>query len=172
MERWFACWAAGCVLRCPCVSSIARLRGSDLDRARQLLDRIDLLEHPCDLDLLIFFARHPVTLLASEQLAVLLGYEFTQIATSLDRMQRGGLLIASENPTYIARKYVFAAGDQNAEWLPDLLQLGSTREGRLNLMRALSELTAGRTGGPGTRATRDAAPRPASNSRRGEKRDA
>jgi hypothetical protein len=30
---------------------------------------------PCDLDLLIFFARHPRILLASEQLAVLLGYE-------------------------------------------------------------------------------------------------
>ena len=137
-----------------------------MDRARRLLDRIDLLENPCDLDLLVFFARHPLTLLASQQLAVLLGYEFTQIAASLGRLQRGGLLITSHNPTYIAQKYVFAAGDQNAEWLPDLLQLNSTREGRLVMIRALKERSAGETASPAKRAKRDAAPRPVPNKRR------
>jgi len=130
-----------------------------------LLDRIDILENPCDLDLLIFFARHPLTLLAGQQLAVLLGYEFAQIGASLDRLRRGGLLITSENQTYIAQKYVFAAGDQNAEWLPDLLQLNSTREGRLVMIRALKQRSAGETGSPAKRAKRDAAPRPVSNKR-------
>ena len=135
-----------------------------LDHARRLLERFDLLRSPCDLDLLVFFARHPLTLLAREQLVLLLGYEPTEITTSLGLLQRAGLLIASEDPTYVAQKYVFAA--QNAEWLPDLLQLASTRQGRLVLMRALRQRSAGETGGPATRAKGDAAPRPASNRRR------
>ena len=120
-----------------------------MDSARRLLDQIDdLLRHPCDLDLLIFFARHPRTLMANEQLAVLLGYEFTQIAGSLDRLQGAGLLTLLENPTYTARMYVFTVRDPSAEWLPDLLQLGSTREGRLALIGALRHRLAGTTGGP------------------------
>lgn len=42
------------------------------EHARRLLDRIGVLGHPSDLDLLIFFARHPRSLLASEHLATLL----------------------------------------------------------------------------------------------------
>ena len=66
----------------------------DHDHAQRLLDRIGALQHPCDLDLLIFFARHPRTLLASEQLAVLLGYEFTQLAASLDLLVGAGCVDA------------------------------------------------------------------------------
>ena len=137
-----------------------------LDHARRLLDQIDLLWKPSDLDLLVFFARHPRVLLASEQLAILLGYDVTQIASSLDRLQRAGILMVSENPAYIARKYVFAAGGQNAVWLPELLQIASTREGRLALMRELRERSAGTTGSPATRTKRVADPRPAPNKRR------
>ena len=149
-----------------------------LDDARRLLDRIDLLGNPCDLDLLVFFARHPRTLLASEQLAILLGYEFTQIAASLDILQRAGLITVSPNPLDTAHIFVFTTGDQGAGWLPDLVQLASTREGRLALMRGLRERPAGDRravprvaqaptappdAGP---AKRDAAPRPSSNKRR------
>jgi hypothetical protein len=116
--------------------------GMPLD-ARGLLDRIDLLENPCDLDLLVFFARHPRTLLASEQLAILLGYEFTQIAASLDVLQRAGLITMSENPLDTGHIFVFTTGDPGAGWLPDLLELASTREGRLALVRALRERSAG-----------------------------
>jgi|SRR5688572_10943706 hypothetical protein len=123
-----------------------------LDDARRLLDRIDVLRHPCDLDLLIFFARHPRALLASQQLAVQLGYEFTRLAASLDVLQRADLVTLSEAPPYHARMYVFTAVDANVEWLPDLLQLASTREGRLALVGALKERSGGETGGPAARA--------------------
>lgn len=156
-----------------------------MDSARRLLDQIDdLLRHPCDLDLLIFFARHPRTLMGGEQLAILLGYEFKQITVSLDILERAGLLTVSENPTFSAlRMYEFIAGDQHAGWLPDLIQLASTREGRLALIRPLAQRSAGKTGGsaariehaptaePGPRPTpgsakRDAAPRSVPNKRR------
>jgi hypothetical protein len=119
-----------------------------------LLHRIDVLRNPSDLDLLVFFARHPLALLATEQLAVLLGYEFTQIATSLDVLQRVGLLNVSENPAFIARKYAFSQGGQNSEWVPDLLQIASTRDGRLALVQALKERAAGETGSAATGADR------------------
>jgi hypothetical protein len=147
-----------------------------------LLDRIDLLGNPCDLDLLVFFARHPRILLASEQLALFIGYEFTEVAASLDVLQQAGLVTVLTNPIHTARVYVFTIGDQGAGWLPDLLQVASTREGRLALVRALRERPAGDrralphveqapTAEPGSRpdpgpAKRDAAPRPLSNKRR------
>lgn len=115
-----------------------------LDDANRLLDRIEILGNPCDLDVLVFFARHPRTLLSNNQLAVLLGCEFTQIAASLDVLQRAGLITVSENPIDVAQAYVFVTiADQGAGWLPDLLQLASTREGRLALVRALRERPAG-----------------------------
>ena len=155
-----------------------------MDRASSLLAQLDdLMRHPCDLDLLIFFARHPRTLMGSEQLAILLGYEFKQIAVSLDVLERAGLLTVSENPTYTARMYEFVARDQSAAWLPDLLQLASTREGRLALVRPLKQRSAGNTNGPAAApveraqtaepdpplshgSAQDAAPRPASNTPR------
>jgi hypothetical protein len=36
------------------------------DDARRLLDRVAILRHASDLDLVLFFARHPHTLLAPE----------------------------------------------------------------------------------------------------------
>ena len=154
-----------------------------LDHALRLLERIDVLKHPCDLDLLVFFARHPRTLLASQQLAILLGYEFTEVAASLDVLQRAGFVTVIGKPIDIPRMYVFTAGGVGAQWLPDLLQLASTREGRLVLMRAMRSagerpavpVERGPTAEPGPRpgpgrAKRAGAPRPASNKRRKGKR--
>lgn len=105
--------------------------------ARRLIARLGALSHPCDLDLLLFFARHPRTLLASEQLAAFLGYGVSEIAASLDLLQGAGLLTRTPNPKHTARMYVFSAGGPNNEWLPPLLKLGATREGRLELIWAL-----------------------------------
>jgi hypothetical protein len=107
------------------------------DHAQRLLDRIGVLQHPCDLDLLIFFARHPRTLLASEQLAVLLGYEFKRLAASLDLLVGAGCVTRTPNQTGAAQMYLFDAGAPCHEWLPDLLQVGSTREGRLAMLGVL-----------------------------------
>jgi hypothetical protein len=108
-----------------------------LDYAKRLLDRIGVLQHPCDLDLLVFFARHPRTLLASEQLAVLLGYEFKQLAASLDLLVGAECVMRTSNQTGAAHMYLFDAGAPRHEWLPDLLQATSTREGRLALLGVL-----------------------------------
>jgi len=127
----------------------------DLDQARYLLDRIGALRHPCDLDLLLFFARHPRTLLTSEQLAALIGYGLQQTAESLDLLLNAELLTRTQNPTGAARMYVLAAGP-NAEWLPSLLEFASTRSGRLAMRRVLARPRGKRTAGLAAPAERDA----------------
>lgn len=98
---------------------------------RRLLDRVGGLEHACDVDLLVFFARHPRTLITSEQLATWLGYELKQIAASLEVLLDSGLLIRSQSPAHAARLYVLVTGGTSGGWLPSLLELASTRAGRL-----------------------------------------
>ena len=112
--------------------------------ARRLLDRIGVLNNPCDLDLLVFFAGHPRSLLASESLASFLGYDLKEIADSLDTLLAAGLLTRAQSSAHAARLYVFAIHDANGGtdrqtkgWLPSLLTAAATREGRLVLRRAL-----------------------------------
>ncbi|PYM87970.1 MAG: hypothetical protein DME08_28220, partial [Candidatus Rokuibacteriota bacterium] len=61
-------------------------------RIGDLLDRIGCLRHPCDLDLLLFFSRHPRAYLLSERLAEYVGYELPQVAQSLETVITAGLL--------------------------------------------------------------------------------
>lgn len=113
--------------------------GVNPDDARQALDHVNVLRHRRDLDLLIFFARHPRTLLTSEQIAAFLGYEVIQIADSLDLLLAAGLLTRTQHPSHAARLYVLAApAPDSGGWLPRLVGLASSRGGRLAL---LAELT-------------------------------
>jgi hypothetical protein len=128
-----------------------------MDHARTLLDSIPALQRPCDLDLLVFFARHPRTLMASEQLARLLGYQLREIAQSLDVLLAAGFLTPTQNRTHSARMYVFATDGTSGGSLPALVELASTREGRLALRWALTQSPAGRTAGLTTRAGDDPA---------------
>jgi hypothetical protein len=89
------------------------MKHEDADR---LLDRIGMLRHPCDLDLLLFVARHPRTLITSKQIAAWLGYELKQIADSLEVLLEGGLRTRRQNPTHAARMYVFAIGGTAGGW--------------------------------------------------------
>jgi DNA-binding MarR family transcriptional regulator len=107
--------------------------------ARQLLARVGVLRHRSDLDLLIFFARHPRALLTSEQLAAFLGHELAQIADSLESLLAAGLVTRTQNRNHAARLYVFAVHDGSGEWLPSLLRLASTRHGRLALLDELAK---------------------------------
>ena len=111
------------------------------EEARRLLDRIRVLKHACDLDLLVFFARHPRSLLASESLASFLGYDLKDIAASLDVLLGAGLLKRAQTPAHAARLYVFALDGAHVGpdggWLPALLEMASTRQGRLALREAL-----------------------------------
>src|SRR5665213_936108 len=117
------------------------------DPARTLLKRLPAFQRPCDLDLLAFFAKHPRTLMSSEQLARLVGYQLKEIARSLDVLLAAGFLTRTQNPARLAGMYVFATGGTNGGSLPAVVELASTREGRLALRRALTHSPAGRTDG-------------------------
>ena len=69
------------------------------------------IQHPCDLDLLVFFHRHPRVLLTSEHLAARVGYDLKQVARSLDLLIERGLLSRWLNPSRVPRVYFFRAGD-------------------------------------------------------------
>jgi hypothetical protein len=116
--------------------------GTKSEHARRLLERIDVLRDPCDLDLLMFFVKHPRTLMASEQLATFLGYNLKRIAKSLDVLLSAGLLSRSQHPTHAARMYVFAIGGSGSGGLPALLEFAATRDGRLALRLALRSQSA------------------------------
>jgi MarR family len=105
--------------------------------ARQLLDRL-AVRHPCDLDLLVFFARHPRALLTSQQLANFMGYDVERIAESLEVLVGAGFLERTPSSNDVARMYVFSFGGPNDESLPSLVQFVSTRDGRLTMRRALT----------------------------------
>ena len=108
------------------------------EEARALLDRANVLREAADFDLLVFFARHPRTLLASESLATLLGYELSDIARSLEVLLAGGLLKRRQTSAHAARLYVFAS-DEPPEWVPALLKMAATRAGRLALRQLLAD---------------------------------
>jgi hypothetical protein len=107
-------------------------------RVRDLLDRVVCLSHPCDLDLLLFFRRHPRTVLTSEHLALYAGYELSQVAQSLETLIGGGLLTRTQRPTGTARMYLLTVGGPLGGWMEALLRLASTRDGRLAVIAALS----------------------------------
>ena len=115
---------------------------------RHLLDRIGVLRRPCDLDLLLFFIRHPRALLSSDQIAAFLGYEVKWLGESLDVLVTAELLTRTQTPTSAARMYVFAVGGPHGGWLPSLVELASTREGRLAMRAALIDQTNEQTLGP------------------------
>ena len=97
------------------------------------------VRHACDLDLLIFFARHPRTLLSSESLASFLGYDLKDIAESLDVLMSARLLTRAQSPSHAARLYVFAGNNNHGDWLPSLLDLVATRSGRLAVREGLKK---------------------------------
>ncbi len=123
----------------------------DREEARRLLDRITVLKHACDLDLQVFFSRHPRSLLASESLASFIGYGIKDIAQSLDVLLGAGLLKRAQSPAHAARLYVFALnGAQvgpDGGWLPALLEMASTRQGRLALRETLRRRSSEGPGG-------------------------
>ena len=106
------------------------------ESADRLLERVAVLGTRCDLDLLIFFARHPRVLLTSEQLATWLGYGLKQIAASLDVMQEAELVKRTQNPTHAARLYRFRP-DSLGPNFRGILDLARTLEGRRQIRQLL-----------------------------------
>ncbi len=111
---------------------------------RTLLDRIRGVRHACDLDLLLFFFRHPCALLTSEQIVAFLGYDRERVGRSLDGLIDAGLLTRSQNPSHAARLYMLQFHARPDGLLSSLLKLAATRQGRQDVMRVLeSEPTLG-----------------------------
>jgi len=102
-----------------------------------MLDRIRGIRDACDLDLLLFFYRHPRALLTSEQFIAWLGYDREQIAKSLARLIEAGLVTRSQNPSHAAGLYVLELRGEPGELLSSLLNVATTREGRQGVMRLL-----------------------------------
>lgn len=113
------------------------------EQVHRLLDRIAVLRDPCDLDLLLFFVRHPRALLSSDQIAALLGYPVKRLGDSLDVLATADLLLRRQKPNGVAQLYIFA--DSVApDWLSSLVELASTRAGRLALRNSLEDRRKGK----------------------------
>jgi hypothetical protein len=94
-------------------------------------------EASADLDLLLFFARHPRALRTSEDLAAYVGYDLRQIARSLDILIDAKIVKRLQNPTHSARMYVLDTYGSPGGWLPALLRLASTHDGRAGAVAIL-----------------------------------
>lgn len=116
--------------------------------AGALLAQLDVLRHPADLDLLIFFARHPRALLSSDHIAAFLGYAVKEVAVSLELLIDAGFVLRTPNPRHAARLFLFAATPSSGGPLSELKRLASTRHGRLALISELRRRSANAPGNP------------------------
>ena len=102
-----------------------------------MLDRIGAIREACDLDLLLFFYRHPRALLTGDQLVAYLGYDRERIEDSIEGLIEAGLLTRSQNPARAARLYVLELDGVPGGLLSSLARIAATREGRQDAMRRL-----------------------------------
>jgi hypothetical protein len=107
------------------------------EAAEDVLARLPYLHHRCDLDLLVFFHRHPRVLLTSERLVAVLGYDLKQVAASLETLIAAKVITRTQHQTTGARMYAFEALDNDNDPLAPLLRTASARAGRLAIIRAL-----------------------------------
>jgi hypothetical protein len=105
--------------------------------AQQLLDRIKIIRTVCDLDLLVFFARHPRTILSSDSVASFLGYELKQIADSLEMFLAAGVISRKQSAAHAARFYVLNDAAAKDDSVHAFLEFASHRPGRAALKHIL-----------------------------------
>jgi len=96
------------------------------------------LREACDLDLVLFFSRHPRVVLSSEQLATYVGYEVPQIARALELLIGAGFLKRASSQGASGRMYVLEV-DHVEAWLEPLRRLCATPDGRHALRAWLKE---------------------------------
>jgi MarR family len=108
-------------------------------RVEDFLDRIQCIRDPCDLDVLLFFYRHPRAFLLGERLAQYVGYELPQVTQSLETLITAGLLRRSPDSPHLARLYVLTPASTLGGWLASLLRFATTREGRLAVIQTLKQ---------------------------------
>jgi hypothetical protein len=96
------------------------------------------LRGACDLDLLLFFSRHPRVVLSSEHLAAYVGYDLAEVARALDLLLGAGFLKRTLNHGAPGRMYVLEV-DRVEEWLEPLRRVCATPDGRSALRALLRE---------------------------------
>lgn len=106
-------------------------------RIRELLDRINSLQDQTDLDLLLFLFRHPNALLTVEFLAAAVGHDPDRVEQSLEGLIAAGLVRRANRKALAAHSFVFRPAEQDSVFA--LLQMASTRPGRLALLDALQQ---------------------------------
>ena len=104
---------------------------------RSLLERIPTVRSVCDVDLLLFFYRHPRALLTGERLVSYLGHDRDHVAKSLEGLIEAGLVTRSQNPSHTARLYILELDAIPGGALAKLLSIVATRAGRQEAMRLL-----------------------------------
>lgn len=124
-----------------------------------MLDEVRCIRRACDLDLLLFFARHPCALLAAEQIFAHLGYDFQQAAVALEALVDAGIVKRSRGRTGAVCFYALEASGLEGAALRSLLRLSATPSGRRNIMRLLkSRLGSGPVASVARRAAPEATP--------------
>lgn len=108
------------------------------EKVKRLLAEAPVIREACDLDLLVFLHRHPRTLLTSENLAALVGYDMRQIGKALDAFVDAGILERIQSSMHAARMYLLSLRGPSGGGLQALLELASTREGRRKILEALN----------------------------------
>jgi hypothetical protein len=106
------------------------------------------LRDACDLDLLLFFSRHPRVVLSSEQLSAYVGYDLVEVARALDLLLGAGLLKRTLNHGAAGRMYVLEV-DRAEEWLELLRRVCATPDGRNALKTLLRQRRPQREGADG-----------------------
>jgi hypothetical protein len=102
---------------------------------------LNLLGCPRDLDVLIFFCRHPNALLTRDDLAARVGYNVHEVGTSIEVLIAAGLLGCSGDAAERPRSEAFLYRLMPGRWdaiLGPLSWLTSSADGRRSLRRALT----------------------------------
>ena len=109
------------------------------EQIKQLLFRAPVIQNACDLDLMVFLHRHPRTLLTSEQVSALVGYNLREVAKSIDAFIEVGLLErTAQQSMHAARMFVLLLDSPQGAGIRALLELSSTRKGRQHILEALN----------------------------------
>jgi hypothetical protein len=115
--------------------------------AKDLL--LNLLGCPCDLDVLIFFLRHPNVLLTLDDLALRVGYNVHDVGASIEVLIATDLLECSKERAESRQSEAVRCRFMLRKWdaiRGPLSWLASSAEGRRSLRRALTHMRGGDDG--------------------------
>ena len=107
------------------------------EQIRVWLGTSDAIRSACDLDLLRFFTRHSNSLLTTEQIANFVGYSQREVDGTLEHFLTGGLVTCVTGRSAEVDLYALGEVASSNTSVSSLLELASTRDGRLAVIGAL-----------------------------------